>query len=87
MRTTLDLPDDLLRAVKVRAAQTDRSITEVLGELLSAGLASVESGRPPTSRVQLPLVRNSRAAAPDELSPERVAAIMQEAEIDDLVQR
>lgn len=83
MRTTLELPDDLMRSVKVRAAQTDRTMTEVVAELLRAGLATVEDG-PGAARVRLPLVRNSRTAAEEELSPDRVASLLQDAEVTDL---
>lgn len=87
MRTTLDLPDELVRAVKVRAAQTDRTLTEVMTELLATGLAAAESGTRPASRVTLPLVRNSRKATDEELSPDRVSTILQDAEIADLLRR
>ncbi len=84
MRTTLELPDDLMRSIKVRAAQTDRTLTEVIAELLRSGLSAAEAGVSGGQRVQLPLVRSSRTASPDELSPERIAAILQAADIADL---
>lgn len=83
MRTTLDLPDDLMRSVKVRAAQSDRTLTDVITGLLRAGLdAAGQSGS--TSRVRLPLVRNSRTAMLGDLSPERLAGILESAEVADL---
>jgi plasmid stability protein len=42
MRTTLNIDDDLMRAVKVRAAQTDRTITELVEEALRHSLAATE---------------------------------------------
>ncbi len=42
MRTTLDLDDELMRAVKRRAADTGRTMTEVLEDALREGL------RPPS---------------------------------------
>ena len=42
MRTTIDLPDELYRAVKVEAARTDRSVREVVDEALEAWLSSGE---------------------------------------------
>ena len=43
MRTTLDLPDELMRAVKIRAANERRKLKDVMAELLRRGLAE-ESG-------------------------------------------
>lgn len=40
MKTTLDLPDDLMRAVKIRAAQDNRRLKDVLAEVISRGLAA-----------------------------------------------
>lgn len=39
MKTTVELPDRLMRAVRVRAAQTDRSMKDVVVEALVAALA------------------------------------------------
>ena len=40
MKTTLELPDDLMRAVKLRAAATDRKLKDVVAEAIAAGLAA-----------------------------------------------
>lgn len=40
MKTTLNLPDELMRAVKVRAATTDRRIKDVVAEAIAVGLAA-----------------------------------------------
>jgi plasmid stability protein len=42
MKVTIDLPDDLYRAVKVEAARSDRSVREVVDEALEAWLAAAE---------------------------------------------
>ncbi len=64
MKTTLDLPDELMRAIKVRAAQQDRKIKDVVTELLRRGLSQAETdmttGKP--RRVRLPLVHCGGAA-------------------------
>ncbi|MEZ0366724.1 antitoxin [Mycobacterium sp. pUA109] len=75
MKTTLDLPDELIRAIKVRAAQQGRKIKDVVAELLLRGLQSGEPAGVPAQRVQLPLVHCARPARP-ELTPERVAAAL-----------
>ena len=39
MKTTLDIPDDLMRAVKIRAAKDNRRLKDVLAEVISRGLS------------------------------------------------
>jgi hypothetical protein len=39
MKTTLDLPDDLARAVKLRAVEENRKLKDVIADLLRRGLA------------------------------------------------
>jgi plasmid stability protein len=84
MKTTLNLPDDLMRAVKLRAVEEDRTLTETIADLLRRGLAQEPSPAPTIrNRVQLPLVRGAHPARPDEeMTPERIAQILldQEAE-------
>ena len=38
MKTTLELPDELMRSVKIRAAQSDRRLKDVVTELIERGL-------------------------------------------------
>ena len=40
MRTTLDLPDELARRIKIRAVQHDQKLKETIAQLLELGLAS-----------------------------------------------
>lgn len=47
MKTTLELPDPLMRRVKIRAAQTDRTLKEVVTDLITRGLAEGPSTPPP----------------------------------------
>jgi plasmid stability protein len=85
MKTTLDLPDELMRAVKVRAAQQDRKIRDVVAELLRRGLSQAESGSAdsPARRVCFPLVQCEHPAHPDrEMTPRRVAATLLNQEVD-----
>lgn len=42
MKVTIDLPDELYRAVKVEAARTDRSVRDVVDEALEAWLSAAE---------------------------------------------
>ena len=86
MKTTLDLPDELMRAVKVRAAEDNLELKEVVTNLLRRGLAATAAKKPMVrNRVQFPLVKCAHPAKPgDELTPERVAEILVEADIFDL---
>lgn len=79
MKTTLDLPDELMRTIKIRAAQQDRKIKDVVAELLRRGLAQPET---PTAqrRVRLPLVRCGGAGT--EMTPDRVNAALLDQEAD-----
>lgn len=86
MKTTLDLPDDLMRAVKVQAAENDLKLKDFVADLLRQGLAAVSAGRPTVqNRIQFPLVKCAHPARPgDELTPDRVATILAEGEVSGL---
>ncbi len=78
MKTTLELPDDLMRAIKVRAAEEGRSIKDLLTELLRRAIGP---SKPKKKRIlkcgELPIRRGGRSAAPGkENTPERVAEIL-----------
>ncbi len=82
MKTTLDLPDDLMRDIKVRAARENRKLKDAVADLLRRGL-SRKAVEPPRRRprVTLPLVRCSHEALPgEEVTPERVARVLLEEE-------
>lgn len=78
MRTTVELPDDLMRALKIRAVNEGRRLKDVMADTLRQGLA--QEPRPsgtPGRRVQLPLVRCAHPAGPDEeVTPDRAAEIL-----------
>ena len=42
MKVTIDVPDELYRAVKVEAARTDRSVKDIVDEALEAWLTAAE---------------------------------------------
>ena len=85
MKTTLDLPDELMRAVKVQAAENDLKLKDFVADLLRLGLAAVSAGRPTVrNRIQFPLVTCTHPARPgEELTPDRVATILAEGEVPD----
>jgi plasmid stability protein len=89
MKTTLELPDDLMRAIRVRAARQDRKLKDVVAELLRSGLAE-EERRPSMigHRVSLPLIKGGHPAAPGkELTADRIAEILVEEEAQDFLGR
>ena len=75
---TVELPDDLMRALKIRAAGDGRRLKDVMADLLRRGLAQ-EPHAPgtPQRRVQFPPVRCAHPAQPeDEVTPDRAAGIL-----------
>lgn len=78
MRTTLDLPDDLMRAVKIRAAEENRRLKQTIADLLRRALAAERAAPPAMARrVELPLVQCAHRALPEqEMTPERVAKVL-----------
>lgn len=82
MKTTLELPEDLVREVRITAARENRRIKDVVAELLRVGLANRRRAKAPSPpRVRLPLVRTKRAARASDMSPERLHAILLEQEV------
>jgi plasmid stability protein len=56
MKTTLDLPDDLVRRVKLRAVHRRRKLKDEVAQLLEAGMAQAsgpEAPRKPPRPVRL----------------------------------
>lgn len=77
MKTTLDLPDDLMRAVKIRAVEQNRKLKDTIAELLRRGLAQGHDAPQARRRVRLPLVQCAHEAGPgEELTPERAAELL-----------
>jgi plasmid stability protein len=85
MKTTLDLPDSLVKQVKLRALQEGRKLKDAVADLLRKGLGAGTNRRPDAQalavttdkKTGLPLIECRHAAAPEEeLTPERVAEIL-----------
>ena len=79
MKTTLDLPDDLMREVTRRARSNRQELQEAVAELLRKGLATAvrpEQEAPPgiistDAMTGLPVIECQHAAAPgEEMTPE-----------------
>ncbi|WP_460831197.1 hypothetical protein [Nocardioides hungaricus] len=67
MRTTVDLPDGLVRAARVRAAESDETLKDLFTRALTRELGASATKR----RGELPLIQSKRRGTvkigPDEL--------------------
>lgn len=75
MKTTLDLPDELMREIKVKAAREDRKLSEVLRELLGVGLSSRTPARR-HRRAKLPVLHFRSPIPGQQLTSEMVADLL-----------
>jgi plasmid stability protein len=50
MKTTLDLPDELMRAVKIRAVHEHKKLKDTIAELLQKGIAAGKVRPPKTPK-------------------------------------
>ena len=50
MKTTLDLPADLMRAVKIRAVQEEKKLKDAITELIRKGMAAGRKRPPKTPK-------------------------------------
>ncbi len=85
MKTTVDLPDALVKQVKLRAVREGRKLKDAVAELLRKGLAAAADEKPNAQahvvakdkKTGLPLIECRHPASPEEeLTPERVADIL-----------
>ena len=66
MKVTIDLPDELYRAIKVEAARSDRSVRDIVDEALEAWLTAAEEAEDRQSaEVALAEYRREGGAAAD----------------------
>lgn len=82
MKTTIDLPEDLVREMKFRAVREGRKLREVAEEVFRRGLAAPATPAKPGDRrrVKLPIVPSPSGAKPFNLSGERLLELEIEAE-------
>lgn len=74
MRTTVDLPDELFRALKVEAAQRGETLKDVLIRAVSREVAAGRA-TPRRSRVTLPLVARDAVPSVDVTIDDIAAAL------------
>lgn len=81
MKTTLDLPADLIREMKLRAAHEGRKLRDVATEIFRRGLSQPSpQSEAPRHRVKLPLIHCEKAGA--EMSADQVAEILLKQEVE-----
>lgn len=84
MKTTLDLPVDLIRAMKLRAAHEGRKLRDVATEIFRRGL-SLPATQSETAgqRVKLPLIDcGTPVASAAELNADQVAELLLKQEVE-----
>ena len=85
VKTTLDIPDDLLRSMKMRAVQEGRKFKDVAAEIFRRGLAqpNVAMNSSGKQRVKLPLIQCRHAAdSQATLTPDQVADVLLKQELE-----
>ena len=76
MRTTLDLPDELFRQVKAKAALDGTKLKELLARYVEAGLRqAAPSAAPSRKRSRLPVIKAKGKWTIPNLTPELQAKL------------
>lgn len=81
MKTTLDLPEELVREMKIRAAREGRKLREVATEIFQRGLSAPEpNAASKGKRVKLPLFEGGTATR--QFTPEELDEILLQQEVE-----
>ncbi len=82
MKTTMDLPEDLIREMKFRAVREGRKLRDVAEEVLRRGLAAQPTSVTATTRhrVKLPIIPSPPGAKLFELNGDRLLELATETE-------
>lgn len=87
MKTTVDLPSELVREIKLRAVNEGRKLKEVVSDLLRFGLAKgnalANAPLPLKGKVALPLFSSSPKAPASEMSLEVLISLEQAAQLEE----
>ena len=83
MKTTLDLPSDLVREMKLQAAREGRKLRDVATEIFRRGLSQpISRGTAALHRVKLPLIACKTPASPvKELTSDQLAEVLLKQEV------
>jgi hypothetical protein len=82
MKTTLDLPEELVREMKIRAASQGRKLRDVATEVIKRGLNSGKPVKPETEfrRVKLPMLAGGKAVR--QFTPAEIDEILLQQEVE-----
>ncbi len=85
MKTTIDLPSELVRAIKLRALNENRRLKEVVTDLLRSGLkhGGANGSVPQKCRMEFPLFDTTRSAPASRLSAEELIALEQSVQLEE----
>ncbi|MEX1344881.1 MAG: hypothetical protein AB1Z63_09440 [Candidatus Limnocylindrales bacterium] len=81
MRTTVDLPDELYRTLKARAALRGVTLRELIQDLIEQGLGAAEPRRGPAERPDPPVALPSRGRTIT-FSPEDIHRLEEEDDLE-----
>jgi plasmid stability protein len=96
MKTTLDLPDDIVREMKLRALMQGRTLRDLVTEFLRQGLGMAAPNRitvlPPDSPIQInengfPVFRSGNNAPAQNMTIEQLLQLEQDALYSEDIQR
>ena len=90
MKTTFDLPPDLVREVKLRAIHEGRKLKDMVAEVLQRGLANPVKPAKPRIEIQangLPVICCGKDAPVSRMTPEELLALEQETLLREDLQR
>jgi hypothetical protein len=77
MKVTLELPGNLVREMKLQAAQEGRKLKDVAEQIFRRGLVTPRSANSARRKSKLPLIECEHAASSaTEITPERVADLL-----------
>lgn len=82
MKTTMDLPEDLVREMKFRALREGRKLREVAADVFRRGLAAPAAPRDTGGRhrIKLPIIPAPAGAKPFDLGGKRLLELETQAE-------
>ena len=85
MKTTIDLPSELVRAIKLRALNENRRLKEVVTDLLRSGLkhGGAKDSVPQKGRIELPLFATTPGAPASQMRATALIALEQTAQLEE----
>lgn len=82
MKTTLEIPDELFRAAKARAAMEGRRLKDIVAEGLREALRRPAATNDPPGYVTFPIVKARRGGKKCVITDERIKTIDLEADLE-----